>query len=201
MIGLVDYGMGNLGSVSKAIREVGRDVQIIDQPGAINETEYLIVPGVGAFDRAVKNLREQSLWDPVLEHVRTNRPYLGICLGFQLLFEDSEEGERPGFGLYEGTVRKFQNVKPVPHMGWNDVDWAGPGSEFDPGENRPACYYFVHSYFVEPVNNDITAGVTEYGSDFCASIRDRNCVGVQFHPEKSQQAGLAFLRDVFQIWE
>lgn len=193
MIGIVDYGMGNLRSVQKAFERIGHEPAIIDEPADVERTELLVVPGVGAFDRAVTNLRNNDLWNPIQDHLETDEPYLGICLGLQLLFERSEEGEKAGFGRYEGVVRRFQDVRPIPHMGWNDVTWSGPGADFEPEETDSPCYYFVHSFYPDPADGSIVAGQANYGSDFCAAIRDDTTVGVQFHPEKSQYAGLTLL--------
>jgi glutamine amidotransferase len=196
MIGIVDYGMGNLRSVQKAFERIGYEPGIVDRPGEIEETDFLVVPGVGAFDRAVTNLRENDLWTPIQDHLEKSKPYLGLCLGLQLLFERSDEGEKAGFGRYEGAVRRFEDVRHVPHMGWNDVRWTGPGSRFEPDETDSPCYYFVHSYYVDPADESIVAGETDYGSAFCAAIRDGRTAGVQFHPEKSQYAGLNLLETI-----
>jgi len=198
MITIVDYGMGNLRSVEKAFERIDQPVQMTDQASELSNAEILVVPGVGAFDRAVENLKETGLWDPIQAHLDAEKPYLGICLGLQLLFESSEEGTRKGFSRYEGTVRKFreEDVRLIPHMGWNDVQWTGEGTDLAPGETDSPSYYFVHSYYPDPADSALVAGTTEYGTEFCSAIRDENTIGVQFHPEKSQYAGLNLLKTI-----
>lgn len=190
---ILDYGMGNLRSVQKAIEEIGHEAEIAGDPGAVASADLLIVPGVGAFDRAVGNIREKKLWEPTLRHLENGDPYLGICLGFQLLFEGSEEGSRAGFSFYGGTCHRFEDVSPVPHMGWNEVEWGNAGEQYDPGREELPCYYFVHSFYPRPEDPELIAGRTEYGDTFCAAIADETRLGVQFHPEKSQYAGLSLL--------
>lgn len=190
---IVDYGMGNLRSVQKGIEEIGFDARISSDPEVIRDAGLLIVPGVGAFDRAVKNLRNNGLWEPTVDHLRASRPFLGICLGFQLLFEGSEEGELDGFAHYEGYCQRFRDVSPIPHMGWNEVDWVNSGTRYDPERTEPPCYYFVHSFFPVPEDSSLVAGQTEYGDAFCSAVADETTLGVQFHPEKSQYAGLNLL--------
>lgn len=203
MITIVDYGMGNLRSVQKAFEKIGAEARLSDEPEVIEQIEQsdlLVVPGVGAFDRAVENLQKFGLWEPIQAHLELEKPYLGICLGLQLLFEQSEEGERQGFARYAGTVRKFleKDVRLVPHMGWNNVRWGGPGTEFAPENVQSPSYYFVHSFYPDPEDDSIIAGTTDYGSNFCSAIRENNTVGVQFHPEKSQYAGLNLLETITQ---
>lgn len=196
MIGILDYGMGNLRSVQKAFERVGYGARLAETPRGVRESDLLVVPGVGAFDRAVDNLRARELWDPLVEHLRDGAPYLGICLGLQLLFETSEEGDREGLGVYRGTIRRFRDVSPVPHMGWNDVEWTDRGRVLSPPSERPSCFYFVHSYYPEPRDETLVAGRTEYGGRFCSVLLDDRRIGVQFHPEKSQHAGLWLLEAV-----
>lgn len=191
---ILDYGMGNLRSVQKAIEEVGYDARISSDPTVIDDATVLVVPGVGAFDRAVENIRDSGLWEPTLEHLAQSRPFLGICLGFQLLFEGSDEGDREGFSHFEGHCRRFRDVSPIPHMGWNEVEWVNRGSRYDPERSELPCYYFVHSFYPEPADSGLVAGRTDYGEPFCAAVADETTLGVQFHPEKSQYAGLNLLR-------
>lgn len=198
MIRIVDYGMGNLRSVEKALETVGYSPEITDRAGPIRDADLLVLPGVGAFDRAVRNLSDEGLLSVIEDRLAEDRPFLGICLGFQLLFESSEEGSRDGFGYFGGTCRKFREVQPVPHMGWNEVDWQGIEDVHDPAPGRPQCYYFVHSYFPDPDDESVVAGVTEYGRDFCCAVRSGSVFGVQFHPEKSQYAGLNLLSNIVE---
>ncbi len=195
MISILDYGMGNLRSVQKALERIGRSANIVDRPGPLAETELLVLPGVGAFDRAVNNLKQQRLWEPIRGHLEAGKPYLGICLGLQLLFESSHEGNATGLGLYRGDVARFEEVRFVPHMGWNDVQWVDGGSLRPDAVDDP-CYYFVHSFYPVPEDESVVAGWSEYGGRFCAALRDGNRFGVQFHPEKSQHAGLDLLKRI-----
>ncbi|MFB6345429.1 MAG: imidazole glycerol phosphate synthase subunit HisH [bacterium] len=190
---IMDYGMGNLRSVQKGIEETGHEAQISGDPTTVQQADVLIVPGVGAFDRAVENIKENDLWSVTLKHLANSNPYLGICLGFQLLFEGSQEGTREGFGHFSGQCRRFRDVSPIPHMGWNEVEWVNNGLRYDPQRSDSPCYYFVHSYFPEPENETIAAGWTDYGSSFCSAVAQDSILGVQFHPEKSQYAGLNLL--------
>ncbi len=194
MITVVDYGMGNLRSVQKALHRVGCTAAVSDDPRRISNSELLVVPGVGAFDQAVRNLKTRNLWQPVGSHLHARKPYLGICLGLQLLFEGSQEGTRSGFGFFRGEVIAFQKVRVVPHMGWNDVRWNPRAEGLKPPLENP-CYYFVHSYFPVPENKTIIAGTADYGGEFCVAARAGDCFGVQFHPEKSQYAGLSLLKN------
>lgn len=197
MISIVDYGMGNLRSVQKAFSRVGFEATISSDPEQISASELLVVPGVGAFDRAVRNLKSRGLWKLISQHLHSNKPYLGICLGLQFLFEGSEEGDRSGFGFFQGEVVNFSKVRVVPHMGWNNVSWKPKVEGILPSVEAP-CYYFVHSYFPVPDEENIIAGTTEYGGEFCSAVQAGNCLGVQFHPEKSQFAGLALLKNYCQ---
>ncbi len=194
MIAIVDYGMGNLRSVQKAFLRLDYKADVVSQPGAVGNCELLVLPGVGAFDRAVENLKQRRLWRPVLDHLEAAKPYLGICLGLQLLFEGSAEGKRNGFSIFPGEVSKFRNIEPVPHMGWNEVCWQKTGRSLAPSQVDKPSFYFVHSYFPRPKNDSIVAARTEYGENFCSAIKVENCLGVQFHPEKSQLAGLDLLQ-------
>jgi glutamine amidotransferase len=195
MICIVDYGMANLRSVQKAIEKTGYDASITSDPGDIGRTDLLVLPGVGAFDQAVKNLKDRELWLPIQDHLDDSKPFLGICLGLQLLFEGSEEGTRSGFGYFRGQCTRFRSVEPIPHMGWNEVEWSGMDDLHDPGAGQPQCFYFVHSFFPEPKDDAIVAGQTEYGGTFCCAARSSNVLGVQFHPEKSQYAGLNLIEN------
>jgi imidazole glycerol-phosphate synthase subunit HisH len=192
MITVVDYGMGNLRNVLRACSEIGVEARVTSDPELVQKAAMLILPGVGAFGEAVKRIDELRLRGPILEHAKSGRPLLGICLGMQLLQDSSEEspGAR-GLGLIAGTVRKLTGDVKVPHIGWNDVVPVAPSPLFpDPGE-RPVTY-FVHSFCVGIVPE--TVAITEYGVRYSASVRKENVFGVQFHPEKSQEAGLNLLR-------
>lgn len=198
MIGIIDYGMGNLRSVAKGFEAVGLEAGIIDSPREIAAAERLVLPGVGAFGRAMENLTDRRLVDPILDAVGRGTPLLGICLGLQLLFEESEEhGRHRGLGLVPGRVRRLPDGVKVPHMGWNRVWRAGEHSLFD-GIPDGGRFYFAQSYFVEPAGEAAERGgpvaaTTEYGVRFASVVARRNVCGVQFHPEKSQRWGLRLL--------
>lgn len=191
MIAIVDYGMGNLRNVGRAFAELGHAASVTDQPEAIVSARAVVLPGVGAFGEAVRRIDRLGLRKPILDAIKLGRPLLGICLGMQLLYEESEES--PGFfglGVLPGTVRRFENELKVPHIGWNDVITEKATAMFGvPG--RAGCFYFVHSYFA-PLS-EFTIGQTEYGISFSAAVRRGNIYGVQFHPEKSQEAGMNVL--------
>lgn len=195
MIDIVDYGMGNLRSVQKAIEKIGYEAHITSDKNQLTESNLMILPGVGAFDRAVENLKNEDLWTVIEEHLADSKPFLGICLGLQLLFDGSHEGDRSGFGYFSGQCKKFSDVEPVPHMGWNKVKWNNSSVKtyHDPKGTKPQCYYFVHSYYPDPEDDSIVAGETDYGDSFCCAAAEDNILGVQFHPEKSQFAGLNLL--------
>ena len=198
MIALIDYGMGNLSSVYKAFKAVGADeVVITDSVKQIDKADAIILPGVGNFGDGVKNLSEKKLFDPIKQGIMLGKPFLGICLGMQLLMEKSEEAPGVnGLGVFEGEVVKFkpeQGLK-VPQIGWNSVDMVGDHLCME-GISSGEYFYFVHSYYVVPVNKDIILGTTEYGSAFCSCIACNNVFATQFHPEKSQDAGLKILRN------
>ena len=193
-VGLVDYGSGNLRSVGKALEASGARVTMLTQPARLDDLDALVVPGVGSFGDCARNLRASGLWDPLLEWLRAGRPYLGICLGYQLLFESSEESPGvEGLGYLPGRVVRFKprGLK-IPHMGWNTLSEArGPLYE---GLAAAPSFYFVHSFYPVPADDDLISARCEYGEVFAASISREAIHAVQFHPEKSQTAGLALLR-------
>ncbi len=190
MITVVDYGMGNLRSVRRALEHLGAEVLITAEPVAVREATHLILPGVGAFGEAVRRIDGLGLRTPILDHVGKGLPLLGICLGMQLLFAESEES--PGFqglGLLPGVVKRFRGSLPVPHIGWNDATPVRPSPLF---AEKGGCYYFVHSFYVEC--DASTIATTTYGDTFASAVQAEHVLGVQFHPEKSQNDGLALLR-------
>ena len=195
MIALIDYGSGNLRSVSKALEREGADVRLVDSPVALAGADAVVLPGVGAFGDCVRNLRERGLWEPIRGWLASGKPFLGICLGYQLLFDSSEETPGvKGFGFFRGTVKRFrENGLKIPHMGWNTVErndhplWRGlPANPY---------VFFVHSYFPVPDDPSIITSRTTYGETFAASVARDNVAAVQFHPEKSQEIGLAILKN------
>lgn len=194
MIGIVDYHLNNLRSVQKAFEKAGAPSFISDDPAKLRTADKLVLPGVGAFGQAMENLRTLGLKDAVLAHAAAGRPLLGICLGMQLLFSKSYElGEYEGLGLLRGEVRQFPDTVKVPHMGWNQIELTAISPLLkDVPEN--AFVYFVHSYFVVP-QDDVTIARTEYGTRFTSIVQQDTIFGIQFHPEKSQSAGLQLLKN------
>lgn len=196
MITIIDYGMGNLRSVQKACEKVGVSARIVNTPEGVRAAEKLILPGVGAFRDAIHELQRLDLVEPLRAYVLSDRPFLGICLGLQLLFEVSyEDGEWPGLGLFAGDVVRFPaspDLK-VPHMGWNTLELTPAAERLMRGIPPEAAVYFVHSYFVRPRDESIVAARTEYGIKFVSMIARGNIFATQFHPEKSQKVGLQML--------
>lgn len=194
-LGVVDYGSGNLRSVVKALEAAGAAPRLITSAGEMETIDALVVPGVGAFEHCAANLRASGLWEPVREWARAGRPYLGICLGYQLLFESSEESPGvEGLGVLKGTVRRFpQGDLKVPHMGWNTLsDLRGP---LFAGFDGAVAMYFVHSFYPVPEDASVVCATSDYGVRFAAGVSVGALHAVQFHPEKSQGAGLALLRN------
>ncbi len=200
MLALVDYGMGNLGSVEKALRYVGCQVQTTSDPTVLKEAAGVVLPGVGAFDDCMRGLRDRRLLDPLREVVHQGKPFLGICLGLQVLFEGSEEGSETGLGVIPGRVVRFRHSLKIPHIGWNQIQVNQPAPHLE-GIEAGSWFYFVHSYYVEPVDENVVATTTEYGYDFCSAIHRENIFACQFHPEKSQSAGLRLLDNFRQLAE
>jgi glutamine amidotransferase len=195
MVTIVDYGSGNLRSVQKAFERLGAAATITDDPGAVADAERLVLPGVGAFGDAMRELEARGLVAPITDHIQADRPFFGICMGLQLLFETGWEGGRhAGLGVLAGDVARFElpaGMK-VPHMGWNTVTWcggAGPGAAIGDGE----YFYFVHSYHARPTDASVVAATSDYGGPFCAAVRRGRLFATQFHPEKSQAVGLRLL--------
>ena len=192
MIAIIDYGMGNLHSVSKALERLGCEAVVTSSPEAILAADGAILPGVGAFGDAMSNLRETGLEAVVKEYAATGKPLLGICLGMQLLFEESEEhGKHEGLGLLPGRVVRFQGDYKVPHMGWNELSFAQPSPLFEGLE--PGHVYFVHSYHVLPGRREDLLATTDYHQPVTAIVGRGSVYGMQFHPEKSGELGMALL--------
>jgi imidazole glycerol-phosphate synthase subunit HisH len=196
-IAIVDYGMANLRSVQKALACAGAEAKIISRPEEIDRAERLVLPGVGAFKDAIATLRERNLAEAIVAYVKKGRPFLGICLGLQMLFDVGyEDGEHKGLGILAGKCVRFDvdstmGLK-VPHMGWNQLMVRNPSPLFD-GLPSGSCVYFVHGYHVVPEDRSLIAAETDYGGPFVSSIRRENVMATQFHPEKSQKVGLKML--------
>ncbi|MCX7988707.1 MAG: imidazole glycerol phosphate synthase subunit HisH [Thermodesulfovibrio sp.] len=201
MIALVDYGMGNIRSVSKAIEAVGGLVTITQNPDEIRKAKAIVLPGVGAFRDCMGNLTNLGLLETVKEEILKGKPYLGICLGMQILFTESEEfGLCKGLDLIKGRVIRFnlaQEYK-IPHMGWNTVNFRKK-SKFLQDIPDNSYFYFVHSYYVVPEQEGVIAGITEYGLEFTSMLIHENIFATQFHPEKSQKMGLKLLKNFIQL--
>lgn len=193
MIGVIDYGCGNVGSVLNMLSKAGIWGELVDSPEKIASMRALILPGVGSFDTGAKGLRDGGFWEPIRQHVEADKkPILGICLGMQLLFSGSEEGLLPGFGWLPGTVTRFggPHVTRVPHIGWQTLTVTPAGQALFGSIAKPE-YYFVHAYHA-PVNlpAENVAAYSRYGYDFPAAVQKGNVAGVQFHPEKSLGCGM-----------
>lgn len=196
-VGLIDYDMGNLKSVAHALEKVGLKVKTVDSPEKLKGLTAIVLPGVGAFRVAVKNLKARKLFKPVQEWIAAQKPFLGICLGYQLLFETGKEGgvSEKGLGIFKGKVQKFPSKKnlKIPHMGWNTVRPLNP--KIFSGLGSAPYFYFVHSYFPVPEDKKIVAAQTEYGLPFSSCIAWNNSFACQFHPEKSGTNGLKLLKN------
>lgn len=196
MITIIDYGMGNLRSVQKALERVGAEAVVTSDPKRIADAAKIVLPGVGAFADCMKNLQRLKLIDPIVTAIEAKKPFLGICLGFQILFEESEEfGKHPGLGLFKGRVVRFSLPKKykIPHMGWNRIR-KQKRIPLLADVADGAYLYFVHSYYVVPEDRELIVTTTDYGKEFCSSVTKDNLFACQFHPEKSQQIGLALLK-------
>ena len=193
-ITIIDCGISNLRSVQKAFEKVGVSTQTSRDPNVIEAAEKLVLPGVGAFGQGMENLGKNRLVEPILRHVKNGKPIIGICLGMQLLFSESEElGHHRGLNLLKGRLRRFPSTVKVPHVGWNQAH-ARRSSPLLKGINGGSYFYFVHSYYLEPDEN-VTLTTTDYGIEFPSSIEKDNIFGIQFHPEKSQEKGLRILKN------
>jgi imidazole glycerol-phosphate synthase subunit HisH len=197
-IGLVDYGSGNLRSVQRALEHEGADVIHVTREADASGCAALVVPGVGSFGDCARQLSDAGLWDFLKDWLAADRPYLGICLGYQLLFESSEESPGvEGFGSLEGKVVHFprDGGLKIPHMGWNQLHLANPADRLLQGFGENPDFYFVHSYYPVPEDGSVVTSTCAYGVEFAASVTKGNLSAVQFHPEKSQALGLAMLRN------
>ncbi len=202
MIGIIDYGMGNLGSVSNAFRFLGLDAKIVSRKSEMEDCRAVLLPGVGAFGDCMSHLVEHDFVEAIGTWVQAGKPMMGICLGLQVLFDSSEETPGvPGLGIFPGSVKRFDLPRElkVPQIGWNRINEVQPGCPMFDGIDDGSFFYLVHSYYVSPENEAVIAGRTEYGIDYCSCVWKDNVFATQFHPEKSQEAGLRMLRN-FQTW-
>ncbi|AEF94590.1 Imidazole glycerol phosphate synthase subunit hisH [Desulfotomaculum nigrificans CO-1-SRB] len=196
MIAIIDYGMGNLRSVQKGFAQVGYQADIVQDPAAVEAAPAVVLPGVGAFADAMENLKRAGMIEAIHRAVAAGKPFLGICLGQQLLFESSEEfGATKGLGIFPGVVKRFPvGELKVPHMGWNQVAIQRPSPLLE-GIPDGAAFYFVHSYYVQPADPALAVTLTEYGLKFASIVGRDNVFGIQFHPEKSSTLGLRILKN------
>jgi glutamine amidotransferase len=205
VIALLDYDSGNLRSVEKALKKVGADVRVTRDSKGINGAAAVVLPGVGAFDDCMNALQKQELLEGVREFIKTGKPFLGICVGYQALFEKSEEFNScaAGLSLFKGKVRRFSE-KPgikIPQIGWNQIDIAQSNCPLYKNISNGSYVYFVHSFFPEPQDDSIVATRTTYGDTFASSVWNGNVFATQFHPEKSQNVGLQLLKNFVNLAE
>ncbi len=193
MIAIVDYGMGNLKSVEKGFKKVGIAATVTSNPKVVDDARAVVLPGVGAFRDCIRNLADLSLTEAVVTAINKGKPFLGICLGLQVLFSESEEfGTCKGLDIFRGKVVRFQEGLKVPHMGWNTVKIVNRPPILSEIEDN-AYFYFVHSFYVVPEDKGIIATTTDYGTNFTSMVWKDNVFATQFHPEKSQELGLKVL--------
>jgi len=199
MIGIVDYGMGNLRSVEKAFQLMGFEATVSDEPEMLQQVSGLVIPGVGAFPDAMKNLRKRGFIDPLMDYAASGKPLLGICLGMQVLFEEGFEGDRcQGLGLLKGSVERIPARVKIPHMGWNQLSIL-QNSPILKGTRDGDYVYFVHSYFANGCDAGEMMAVTDYGMMLPAVVQRGSIVGLQFHPEKSSDVGLNMIKNFGEL--
>ena len=202
MIAIIDYGMGNIHSVNKALQLLGAQTKITNNPKEIRSADKAVLPGVGAFDDAMFELKKQGLIAEINKFLKNGKPLLGICLGVQLFFEESEEAKKEkGLGLLKGEVKRFEHKVglKVPHMGWNQIKVSGGPCPLFKDIKDGSFVYFAHSYFPVPKDKAVTAATCDYGGEFTAAVSKNNLYGVQFHPEKSQKVGLNILENFVKL--
>ncbi len=201
-IAVINYGMGNLRSVSQALQAVGAEVHVCEKPAEVAAAGGLVLPGVGALADCVSALQASGFASFVRDWIAADRPFLGVCLGLQALFDHSEEGDIEGLGIFRGKVVRFRRPPAfkIPHMGWNTVTFRDPGSPLIEGLRAAGeSFYFVHSFHVVPEDPELTFGTCDYGGDFTAAVARGRCFATQFHPEKSQATGLALYRNFVRL--
>ncbi len=199
MIAVIDYGAGNIRNVVNAINRLGYQIKLTSEPGVILSADTVILPGVGAAGDTVSSLKKLNLIEPVRTIITENKPFMGICIGLQILFSETEEDKgQKCLDIFPGTVKKLPAGQKIPHMGWNQVKQNIDHPVFD-GVPNNSHFYFVHSYYVDPEDKSLIAGMTDYGVEFCSMIAKDNMIGTQFHPEKSGDAGLRILDNFLRI--
>jgi glutamine amidotransferase len=195
MIAIIDYGAGNIHSIEKALQYIGATVQVTDDPAVVAAAQAVVLPGVGSGGAAMTRMAERGLDDAIRQATQQGKPFLGICLGMQLLADHHAEGEVGGLRLFRGEVRRIPHGPKIPHMGWNSVSPVRAELPIFAGIPADSYFYFAHSYYVEPQDQQGVAAVTDYGSPFCSVIVTERVWGTQFHPEKSGAVGLQMLKN------
>ncbi|BDS06669.1 imidazole glycerol phosphate synthase subunit HisH [Oceaniferula spumae] len=200
-VGIVDYGRGNIRSVENAFLAIGADVALITKPEELEDITHLVVPGQGEFGDCAANLKKQGMFTPIQEWAAADKPYLGICVGYQLIFDSGEESPgAEGLGILPGTVKRFPDVGlKIPHMGWNSVTLTDPSHPIWQDLPDEPFFYFVHSYYPEPADSKVAAAICDYALPFAAAVTRGKLIATQFHPEKSQHNGLQLLRNFCAI--
>jgi len=203
VIALLDYGSGNLRSAQKALLKAGADVRVAKSPEEIGDARAMVLPGVGAFDDCINALRKQELLEAARDFIQTGKPFLGICVGYQALFERSEEFNScaAGLGVFKGSVVRFTEKTglKIPQIGWNQIEMTKPDCPLFRGIENGSYVYFVHSFYPQPVDKSIVATRTQYGDNFASSVWRDNVYATQFHPEKSQKVGLQLLKNFVEL--
>ena len=203
VIALLDYGSGNLRSAQKALLKVGADVRLVQKPGDIGDARAMVLPGVGAFDDCINALRKQELLEAARDFIKTGKPFLGICVGYQALFERSDEFNScaAGLGVFKGSVIRFSEKHglKIPQIGWNQIEFVKTDCPLYRGIADGSYVYFVHSFYPQPVDAGIVATRTDYGDTFASSVWRDNVFATQFHPEKSQKVGLQLLKNFVDL--
>ena len=203
-IAIIDYDAGNIRSVQKALEECGASARITSEADEIIAADGVVFPGQGACDSSMQSIRERGLFDIIKQSIDSGKPFLGVCLGLQLLLESSEEGNEPCLAILKGSTKRLPPEKTdqaglkIPHMGWNSVSLSVRHPVFD-GIPDESYFYFVHSYYADPEDKNIVAGITNYGIDFCSAVAWDNVAAVQFHPEKSGAVGLRIYRNFLSL--
>ena len=199
-IAIVDYQAGNLRSVQKALERFGVSPDVTGDPQRVKQADALVFPGQGACDSSMRQLRARDLVGPIRDFIASGKPFLGICLGLQLLLEESDEGDEPCLGVLGGRVRRLPVGVKIPHMGWNQVEFHAQHAALD-GIPNGSYFYFVHSYYADPEPKGFVVGTTTYGTEFCSAVAWDNVIAVQFHPEKSGDIGLKLYRNFVNLVE
>jgi glutamine amidotransferase len=199
-IAIIDYNIGNIKSVENAFKKIGADVKVTDKPEIISGAKAVVLPGVGAFRDAIGNLKRLGLYECVIDTIKQDKPFLGICIGLQVLFEYSMEGEKTrGLSIFRGSIEKIPDGVKIPHMGWNKIGIIKNESRLFKGIVSGESFYFVHSYHAVCADKEIISSTTDYGIDIVSSIEKGNAYAVQFHPEKSSTFGLQVLKNFMEI--